>query len=430
MGGKTESEIRTTISNEISVEIKQRTENINKIVNQSTTNISTEMAQEVAAKIKQNTAASNIIAAKNLVATGGAKIDLTQQAQVEAQNKAIIQIVMSADSMQELGNKIIADVTNKVKNDQAAQQSLDTLAKIGEATKKAGGPEGMLDSLTKMVGDMTKSMTGGSSSEKQTTEIRNAVKSKFESETINKNDITNAITTNISNSMKQAAEAKCEMDTTGENIISVDNILAGGQGSEIKVKQSVSIKSFNDCFINLNMGSKIANSLTNGLETKTKSETENKQTAKQELKSESEISKETIQESAIMNSVDNLVSTVGGLMSSWIFIVGGIILLVVLVVGYLFASGAISMDDFAQFTPSGAAAGVAGDVLDVVKGGDDEDQEGGGMNGKIYLLAGLVAMLILIARKSLPLCGVSLVVIILYFAHKKNPELLGLPDRL
>lgn len=426
MGGKTESEIRTTIQNEISVEIKQRTENINKVVNESTTKVSTNMVQEMAAQIKQSTTASNTIVSKNLVATGGAKINLEQQAQVEAENKAIIQIVMSAESMQSLGNQIIADVTNKVKTDQAAQQSMEALAKIGEATKKAGGPEGMLDSLTGMVKDMTKSLTGGSSSEKQTTEIRNAVKSKFESETINSNDIRNSITTEITNSMKQATEAKCDLNTSASNILDVENIIAKDAGSEINVKQDVSIKAFNDCFINLNMGSKIANNLTNGLGAKTMSDTTTSQTAKQEMKTESEIAKTTVQESAIMSSVDNLVNNVGGLLGSWIYIVGGIILLVVLVVGYLFASGAISMDDFAQFTPAGAAAGVAGDVL-----GTDDDQEGGGkLDGKVYLLAGLVALLILIARKSIPLCGVLLVVIFLYFMYSQDNQLQGLPNKL
>jgi hypothetical protein len=426
MGGKTESEIRTTISNEISVEIKQRTENINKIVNKSTSSIVTELQQTASATVDMITAGSTTLVAKSLTATGGGVVDLEQQAKVDAVNNAIIKVVMDAKAMQEIGSKVIADVKTQVKNDQAAQQSLDALAKIGELSKKSGGPEGMLDSLTGMVKDMTRSLTGGSSSEKQTTEIRNKVKSAFESITVTSNDITNAIETNITNKMAQAAEAKCNIKTTASNTISVDNI-AASEGGTIKVKQAVSVKAFNDCFIDLNMGGAIANTLTNGFKTTTAAETENKQSAKQELKSESEISKQQIQESAIMSSFDNLVGAVGGLLGSWIYIVGGIILLVVLVVGYLFASGAISMDDFAQFTPSGAAAGVAGDVLG---SNDDDEQEGGGMNGRLYLFAGLVAMLILVARKSLPLCAVLLVVIILYFVHKKNPELLSVPNRL
>jgi hypothetical protein len=50
------------------------------------------------------------------------------------------------------------------------------------------------------------------------------------------------------------------------------------------------------------------------------------------------------------------------------------------------------------------------------------------VKGNIYLLATCVAMIILIARKYLPLCIILLIIIILYFVHKKNPELLGLQD--
>ena len=59
--------------------------------------------------------------------------------------------------------------------------------------------------------------------------------------------------------------------------------------------------------------------------------------------------------------------------------------------------------------------------------GDDDDQEGGGLlDRKVYVIAALVAFLILVARKSIPLCGALLVVIILYFANRSNPGLLSL----
>ena len=140
MGGKDKSEVKTIIKNELNMEITTETNNINTIVNKSSQTIVSEMSQAAIANVKQSTNASNTLTSKALIAKGGAKVDISQSADAVAENKAIISIVMSADSMQELGNKIVADVTSKVANDQAAQQSMKSLAAIGEMTKSAGGP--------------------------------------------------------------------------------------------------------------------------------------------------------------------------------------------------------------------------------------------------------------------------------------------------
>jgi hypothetical protein len=435
MGGKDKSEITTIIKNELDIEITTETNNINKIVNNSSQNIVTEMSQAAIAQVKTSTNASNTLTSGALIARGGAKVDISQSAEAAAENKAIISIVMSADSMQELGNKIVADVTSKVANDQAAQQSMKSLASIGEMTKSAGGPEAMVSKIADMVGGMTKSITGGSTDTSSRTEITNSVKSKLKSITTNSNDITNAISTTIKNSISQAAEARCDMNTGAGNIIDIATILADGAGSEIKIKQEASVKALNNCIINLNMGSKIANALTQGFENKTLSETANKQKGEQELKSESEITKKTIQESAIMDSVDNLVNKVSGLAGMYMFVVGFIIVAIIGGIFYLFSSGSISTGDFAKISPFGNNDDKDNDDKD-----NDNEQEGGenilfglnnpNMNSNIYLFGAIMAMVIFSSRKSIPLCGVFLVVVFLYFVYKKNPYLLDYLNKI
>lgn len=428
MGGKDKSEITTIIKNELDIEITTETNNINNIVNNSSQNIVTEMSQTAIANVKQSTYASNTFTSGALIARGGAKVDVAQSADAVAENKAIISIVMSADSMQELGNKIIADVTSKVANDQAAQQSMKSLAAIGEMTKSAGGPEAMISKIADMAAGMTKSMSGGSTDTSSRTEISNMIKSKLKSTTTNSNDITNAISTTITNTISQAAEARCDMNTGTGNIIDIATILADGAGTEIKIKQEATVKALNNCIINLNMGSKIANVLTQGFETKTLSETANKQKGEQELKSESEITKKTIQESAVMDSVDNLVNKVSGLAGMYMFVVGFIIVAIIGGIFYLFSSGSISTGDFAKFSPFGN------------NDDNDNEQEGGenilfglnnpNMNSNIYLFGAIMAMIIFSSRKSIPLCGVFLVVIFLYFVYKKNPYLLDYLNKI
>ena len=430
MGGKDKSEVKTIIKNELDMEITTETNNINKIVNKSSQTIVSEMSQAAIANVKQSTNASNTLTSKALIAKGGAKVDISQSADAVAENKAIISIVMSADSMQELGNKIVADVTSKVANDQAAQASMKSLAAIGEMTKSAGGPEAMISKIADMAAGMTKSITGGSTDTSSTTEITNSIKTKLKSITTNSNDITNIVGTTIKNTISQAAEARCDMNTGAGNIIDIDAILADGVGSEIKIKQEASTKALNDCIINLNMGSKIANALTQGFETKTLSDTANKQKGEQELKSESEITKTTIQESAIMDSVDNLVNKVSGLAGMYMFVVGFIIVAIIGGIFYLFSSGSISMGDLANFSPLGNEDDNE----------DDNEQEGGknslldlnnsNMNSNIYLFAAIMAMVIFSSHKSIPLCGVFLVVLFLYIIYKNNPNLLDYLNKI
>ena len=425
MGGKTESEVKTIIKNELSLEISNKTQNISSISKTAITDITQNIKQSAEASISTNTSLANTSQISGMKISGpNTKVDITQDAKAKAVYEAVIRIISDATALQQMGNQVADTIVNKVQSDQAAKQDLESLSKIGEFSKKSGGPEGMVDAIAKMVGDMTKSVTGGSSSEKSTTEITNSIKTKLNNETINQNTINNTIKSSVSSQMEQMAKAKCDLSTDGKNVIDWKDV-GVTDGANFKYIQSLNIESLNKCLIDLNLGAKIASDLTNGFKTESTSQTETKQTSTQDAKAETDVTKQVIQESAIMNTIDGIVSTVGGLMGSWIFIVGGIILLVVLVVGYLFASGAISMDDFAKFTPAGAAAGLAGDIL-----GSDDEQDGGGMNSKIYLLAGLVALLILIARKSIPLCGVLIVVIILYFTHKKNPDLFGLPNKL
>lgn len=419
MGGKDESVVKQKVSNRISAIVKNETENLTKIVNDTITNISTSMVSETAASIKQSTTAGNTLTADSLTAMGGGKVNLEQNAMVEAQNKAVIQIITSADSMNELGNKIIADITNKSKQDGAAKQSMDTLAKIGDATKDAGGPEALVASVTGMIGGLGKSLTGGSTSSKSDTEIENEVKTELFNKTVNSTDITNKITTNISNSIKQAAEAKCDMNTSGSNIINVKDILAHGVGSELNVKQSVSIKAFNDCFIKLEIGAKIASSLTNDAKFATTAESDQKAATEQAQKTDTKVGDETIKESAIMTGLTSMVSSVTSMIGT------GMIFPIIICVVVLGAAAFFTMSGGSAIPDAGSGPDVTTDAA------APENKylfiaHGGGNPSMIYLLAGVIAFLIFVYNKSIPLCGALLVIIVLYFVYKSNPDLLNM----
>ena len=418
MGGKTTSEVKTMIKNELSMEINNKTKNISNIVNSSVNNIIQSIKQSAEAEVTATTNINNTSNISGVVLRGpNSKINLNQDAVAKIENIAIIKIISDASELQKMGNDIVGDLKSNLQNNQGGKQDLESLSKIGEFSKKSGGPEGMLDTLAKTIGGMVTSLTGGSTSTMSDTEIINSIKTTINNETINENNINNSISTSISSAMEQMAKAKCNFNIDGKNELNISN-LEVTDGAEYNQSQSLNIINFNNCIIDLNLGSKIANDLTNGFKTDISNAQTNDQTTDQKAKTTSDIIKVDEQESSIMKSVDNLIKTAGSLVGAPMYIIGGIILLVIGVPIILsFAGGSKNIDD-----------GGDRDDRDMGDKGDIDELEGGGMKGNIYLLATFVAIIILIARKSLPLCVVLLVIIILYFVHKKNPELLGLQD--
>ena len=321
MGAKNESrtEVKKKIESEISTTITNITENITKVVNQTTNDTTTKMVQETKASVKIQNQLANVIKSKNITAIGSS-IDINQDASLQAENLAIISIVQSASAMADLANKVAADVDNKLKNDSAAKASMAQVAAIAETQKQAGGPEQMVDSIMKTVDGMVKGLSqiGGGSTDTNIseTEIRNKIKTDILNKTLNQNEITNIVTNTIKNEMTQAAEGSCNMDTSGQNTLDVDNIVAlaiAGERSDIKIKQTVSLKAFNKCFLDLNMGNAIVNKMGIDTSMTAKSETANTSSTDSTSKQEASIVSTKIQESAIMSSIDNLVNNIGSI---------------------------------------------------------------------------------------------------------------------
>jgi len=431
MGNGSKTAIKKTIESEMSVKVQNITENITKIVNETTMNVSTEMVQEMAASISTSVGGANVLKAKRIVAQGS-DVDISQNAKVQAENQAIISIVSSAEAMQKLADKVAADVNNKVTNDNNAENSMKQAASISETTKSAGGPEGMLDSLTNMASDMMKSLTG-STSENETI-IRQKINTDILNKTVNSQDLKNSVTNTIKNSMKQAAEAKCNMDTTGTNSIDVDDIIAtavDGKRGSIKIAQQVSVTSFNKCFIDLKMGQSIVSDLGVDKRFSSVSDTSNINKTKGSSDQEASIVTTKIQESAIMSSFDNLVNNIGAIFKispmMMMMVVGGGICAAV---AAYFYSTSKSEDDEKSDEKSSEESEQTGGFFRYEHNNDTDSSliginetelfggAGAGANyGNIYLWALVAVLVYYIFGKSLPMSSVLVIVIISYIIY-------------
>jgi hypothetical protein len=423
--------MKKKIESEISTSIQNITENITNVCNETTNEAITNMVQEMKAQINVSVGGGNTFRAKSIVAQGS-DVDIKQNADVQAENEAIIRIISDASSMAKLADKVANDVNNKLENNNAAKQSMAQVAAIADAQKSAGGPEALVGSIMASVDKMVSALgtVGGGSKDTNIseTDIKNKIKTDILNKTTNRNDIKNIVKNRIENSMRQAAEAKCNMDTTGNNAIDVDNIVAmalDGQRGSIKIAQAVSIKAFNKCFIDLKMGQGIVNDIGVDKTFTDKSETKNVSKADSGSTQDAKITSAKTQESAIMNSVDNAVNTVGSL-----FKISPAFMMMVLGGGAIAAVGGyfyMQSQKEGGSDDGGQSGGFLRYALNVdsessLVGMQDTELFGGagpGANnfGNIYLWAFLAVLVYYVYGKSLPMSSVLVVVIIGYIIY-------------
>lgn len=436
MGGKSESQIKQQITNEMSMEITNITKNINNVTNSATHELAQEIKNKAEAKVEIVTSGSNIVRMGKVSITGKSKVNIEQDMKVVAVSNAFIKILTDTSQKQDTINNMADKIKNKIDNDANLKQDVDFLAKVGKSSSDNGGPEGMVNALADTVKTLLSSVSGSSSSSNSETNIRNTIKTKLNNTTINETNTSNIISTSIKNSMEQLGEGVCKQDTAGLNLVDVADLSVGSYG-EFNVNQKMDISSFSSCIIDLQLGSKLTSALTNDFKLDIGSDTTNKTGTAQTGKVDIDAKDVTKKESSVMKSVDNLVGEVGkvvskvietggGIMQSWVYIIGGVIFLIIIIIGgSLFSMGGSSKS--VEYSPNNNNNNDVDEDVDKDEDNDNDNdkedykkQKGGGINGNIYLFASFIAIFMLISSKSLPLCGVLLIVIILYFVHIKK----------
>jgi hypothetical protein len=210
MGGKSESEIKTTIRNEISAELSARvnnfTKNVNKAISENTMNVSNKMVNDFISNTSAEALASNLLEDVVFLATNGAKIDINQDASAKLEMAAIVNIFNDNEQKNDLGNQVSTAIENAIKNDSKLKAEMTQAAKIDKKTSESDGFAKMLDGIMDSLGGMIQNLTGGSSSQTSEADIRNTIKTKVETEinntNITENEFINKLEVEIKNSFK------------------------------------------------------------------------------------------------------------------------------------------------------------------------------------------------------------------------------------
>ena len=378
MGGKNKSEIKTQITNELSTEINNKITNINRVTNNSTTELVQSIKNNAEASVETRTGGINETDIGEIIIEAGGTANINQSIKLAAVTDALVKILTDSSQLQNNINDLTDKIKNEIKNDQALKQDVEFLAKIGKYSSNNGGPEAMAESLAGVVETYIRSMTGTSTSNVSETEVRNLIKTTINNQVINENELNNNISTSISNSMSQLGSGSCKLDTTASNTLT-SRKLSIGPGGTFNFNQTLDISSFTSCIIELKLAANMASELTNKFVVDTGSDTLNTQDATNKGKMSADIEDKDDKTSSIADSFNNLVNNIGDFAGSWIYIVGGIIGLIILIIAAVFL---IPM--------MGSSKRDNSDDDNNDDEDDDSNQRGGGINSNIYLLASFI----------------------------------------
>ena len=302
MGG-TDSKIdETEIRNEIQVDIDVATKNLNKVFNETVTEVTTKMVNQTENEIKITTLAQQDMEVKDITANGPCtSVDMTQESKVNTENQAIMQIMNNNQALNDMQSKIQNDLVNKTSNDAAAKASMETLNKLEQTKKDAGGPEAMVAAAMKAVSELGKSVTGGSSKEEKKTKIVNQMKQNLKMSTTNSNDITNIVKQATKSFAENIQKSACKMDTNALQKMKVGNITAT-DCAKVKLAQKIDLTAFNKCAIGSTNLNSVINTVTSGTGTAVTNDTSNKASADSKLKADNTIKQVDEKTSSIMDT--------------------------------------------------------------------------------------------------------------------------------
>ena len=132
MGGKNKSEIKTQITNELSTEINNKTTNINRVTNSSTTELVQSIKNTAEASVETRTGGINATNIDEITIAAGGTADINQSLKLAAVTETLVKILTDSSQLQNNINDLTDKIKNEIKNDQALKQDVEFLAKIGK----------------------------------------------------------------------------------------------------------------------------------------------------------------------------------------------------------------------------------------------------------------------------------------------------------
>lgn len=298
MGGGSSKITEVEIRNEINLEIKNSNENITRIFNKAVNKSVTDVTAEVASEVLQQTSGVQDLRLGDLRIGKKGKLRIDQKTDVKAINAAVMKIVSDTSAMNKLASKLQEEISNKIKNDNELQASLQAANQISQIEKDAGGVESLVRSAMDAVKSLGSALTGAESKEEAKTKIVNQMGLKIENRNYNENDIKKIVENSVSNFIKNISNNRCKMSTSGTNLISIGNIEMDEEG-EVSIEQSNAVEALNKCVIDTMNVAGIVTDISNVGLTESKTDTSNSNKASGSMDTKNTVVQEKTYESKL-----------------------------------------------------------------------------------------------------------------------------------
>jgi len=257
MGGQDTLTIKEQIMYKLNEKINTINTNLNEIVNnaisRNTTQTTNTIVNELQREIKSTTDALNLIVG-NITASQQATIRIMQQIEARVTNIAIIRILQ--DGMEELGNNISSSVISEINSNNEARENLEILSKISKQVENQGSSEEFVNYI---IAETVEPILLGNSINKEI-DITSAINELINNTVITETSFTDIINTTINRKISTRASATCNFNVTAVNWANFNSIKAADNAS-FNAIQNIELDVFNQCIIDLNMGSAIADDI-------------------------------------------------------------------------------------------------------------------------------------------------------------------------
>lgn len=387
----------TIVENELASMLKNETENIQSYLNDITKKVTSDMVSTAKSDIQISQSVGNTanIGGNIKVSGPGSTLSFIQDATLTLEARAVIKIVSDQSKMNDLVQNIASELNRNTETNNKLKQAADNVAKIKDSTVDGGGPEGMVRSAT----DILKA----GSNEITETELRNSVRNTVINRNVDSNEVKNILTTEVSNAVRQAGESRCGLNISANNTINSFANFEVTEGGKFDVNQKITLNSFQQCMVDLNLGQKVVDKLIEGAQLKSTSTTTTTNETDQSQKTSADISKEKEMKSGIMDFLSNVLLMIPLIICA----------VCIPIIAGIFLMGGSGGEDEESYG--------GGNVLNIFT--PTENFDGGALNfneSNVYLYVSLIAVLLFTYSKSIPACGVILAVLIGYILYKNK----------
>ncbi len=256
-GGGDRKALTQTIKNGLKTDLKNITENTNKILLENVINITNEVINKAEIKTDQYADTSNIVSVANIIMKDRSKFKINQENELNWKVTAAQTIITNANVRNDLQAEITNSVLNKTINQNETLSKLNAVNDLLKRSTDEGGEQifaNMVDKITEIF------KPGKTTSEEINQIIENELSINILNQTINRNEVANIIKSEVKNIIESITTTTCNQLINVKNAFFAKDIILEGD-AEFDLAQKAITDAVSTCINTATNSVDIANAI-------------------------------------------------------------------------------------------------------------------------------------------------------------------------